>query len=68
MSRGRALFYFMGLVAIGVTSFEKTTDLINRMPEMPDVEIISHANARETVLSNYYRKADQSGYFLEDCY
>lgn len=65
LSRGKALFYFMGLLGIGTASFNVTTNLINGMPE---VDLIAHAQASETIQSNKYRKTDKDGFFLEDCY
>lgn len=65
LKRGEAIFLIALIFASGRMSFIATTNLINNMPE---VEIITPAQASEHLpISNIHTKEDL-GEFLEDCY
>lgn len=65
LKRGEAIFLIVMVFVSGRMSFNVTTNLMNNMPE---VDLIAHAQASETIQSNTYRKTEKLGYFLEDCY
>ncbi len=65
LSRGQAIFLIVMVLVSGRVSFKITTTLMDSMPE---VDLIAHAQAGETIQSNKYRKTDKDGFFLEDCY
>jgi hypothetical protein len=65
MSRAEMVFLISFFIALGPASYTATKNLMNGMPE---VDLIAHAQASETIQSNKYRKTDKDGFFLEDCY
>ncbi len=65
LRRWEAIFLIVMVLVSGRMSFNATTNLMN---DMPEVEIITPAQANESVQSNKYKKTDKDGFFLEDCY
>lgn len=65
LKRGEAIFLIALIFASGRMSFIATTNLMNNMPE---VDLIAHAQASEHIpITNIHTKEDL-GEFLEDCF
>ena len=65
LSRGQAIFLIVMVLVSGRVSYKVTSELMNNMPE---VDLIAHAQASEHLpISNIHTKEDQEE-FLEDCY